>query len=97
MSAKPCNSQPPETKKTCVKYSPWKHGLVQFLKKKKPGQIRSHNNNDSFRSNNHTLLTSTNRNGHARCSYKPIPKTDDNLEAETQFQTNSVAVRPGKI
>lgn len=97
-----CNSLQPssDTKKTSVKYSNWKHGLVQFLKKKRHGGQRhgSQNNNDSFRSNNHTLLTtnSSNRNGHARCSYKPIPKSDDtNLEAETQFLTNSLPVRPG--
>jgi hypothetical protein len=33
-----------------VKYSNWKHGLVQFLKKKRQGGQRhgSQNNNDSF-------------------------------------------------
>ncbi|XP_063396452.1 uncharacterized protein LOC134681014 isoform X2 [Mytilus trossulus] len=98
---KPCNSQPSDNKKTCVKYSPWKHGFVQFLKKKKQGQRQgSRNNNDSFRSNNHTLLKSnvSNHNGHARCSYKALPNSDDNgLEAETQFQTKSLAVRPDTL
>ncbi|XP_048760565.2 hormonally up-regulated neu tumor-associated kinase homolog isoform X1 [Ostrea edulis] len=81
-----------ETKKF-IKCSPWKHGFVQFLRKKKPSHPhRGQNNNDSVHSNHHVDT----RNGHARlaCNSSLLrPNQDDSSsEMETAFSPSPIPV-----
>ncbi|XP_061168064.1 uncharacterized protein LOC133177003 isoform X3 [Saccostrea echinata] len=79
--------------KKFIKCSPWKHGFVQFLRKKKPSHThRSQNNNDSVHSNHHV----DSRNGHARMAcnsalHRPNPD-DSSSEMETAFSPSPIPV-----
>ncbi|XP_069126803.1 serine/threonine-protein kinase par-1-like isoform X2 [Argopecten irradians] len=85
-----------ENKKVSIKCSPWKHGFVHFLRKKRQGQgyrAGSHNNNDSINSNYHSSNSSTTntRNGHTRTSYsKPLltAQEEHSGDMETQFSSS---------
>ena len=77
-----------ENKKSSTKKSPWKHGFVQFLRKKRQNQgyrSGSRNNNDSI---NSTYHLSTTRNGHGSYGKTLVSAQDDNTQMETQFTTS---------
>ncbi|XP_021356238.1 uncharacterized protein LOC110452193 [Mizuhopecten yessoensis] len=84
-----------ENKKVSIKCSPWKHGFVHFLRKKRQGQgyrAGSHNNNDSINSNYHSSNSGTTntRNGHTRTSYsKPLLTAQEENSADMETQFNS--------
>lgn len=82
--------------KKLIKCSPWKHGFVQFLRKKKPSHPhRSQNNNDSVHSN-HCVDS---RNGHARlgCNSALLRtnQEDSSSEMETAFSPSPIPVFSG--
>lgn len=83
--------------KKIIKCSPWKHGFVQFLRKKKPSHPhRSQNNNDSVHSNHYV----DSRNGHARlgCNSALLRSNqeDSSSEIETAFSPSPIPVFSGK-
>uniref|UniRef100_K1QGS6 Protein kinase kin1 n=1 Tax=Magallana gigas TaxID=29159 RepID=K1QGS6_MAGGI len=79
--------------KKLIKCSPWKHGFVQFLRKKKPSHPhRSQNNNDSVHSNHYV----DSRNGHARLgcnsAHLRTNQEDSSSEMETAFSPSPIPV-----